>query len=103
MVAGALNFLPSHQNWLKEFGWKLPGEAPSPILDMGEETGWRVAGVGGAVRLACHWYLCMPTRLAACLPVPVWAGWLGIVLVAPVHVILLRLQSFCALFYHLLS
>lgn len=36
----ALDFLPSHQNWLKEFGWKLPGEAPSPIVDVSEAAGW---------------------------------------------------------------
>lgn len=57
-MAGALNFLPSHQNWLKEFGWKLPGEAPSPILDMGEEAGWR--GVVGGGLLATGTYVCPP-------------------------------------------
>lgn len=98
-MAGALDFLPSHQNWLKEFGWKLPGEAPSPNMDVSEAAG---GGRGGE---------------EACLPlVPVYAhpagrlspcsrlgrvAWLGIVLSAPVRVIL-RLQSFCALFYLLL-
>ena len=58
-MAWALNFLPSHQNWLKEFGWNLPGEAPSPILDMDEEAGWRVVGGGGGL-LATGTCVCPP-------------------------------------------
>lgn len=100
-MAWALNFLPSHQNWLKEFGWNLPGEAPSPILDMGEEAGWRV--VGGEACLPLVPVYAHPAGLLSSCSRLGRVAWLGIVLAAPVHVIILRLQSFCALFYHLLS
>lgn len=57
-MAGALDFLPSHQNWLKEFGWKLPGEAPSPNMDVSEAAGWG-AGWGGGL-LATGTRVCPP-------------------------------------------